>query len=158
MGGVSGDFGQLARLQAQVARLGPEGGKRLLRAVANEAQALVEEGFEAGRAPDGAPWAPVKRGGQPLRDTGRLLASLTPRLSGSGFTIETNLVYAGVHQYGATITSKGKRSLGTPSKGFFGVTVTVPPRPFLPTGPALPGPWEARLAEAAEDALALLFR
>jgi len=155
---VSGDFGALAKIQGQIAHLPTEGKIRVIRACAQEGRLLVEEGFEAGKAPSGAPWAPVRRGGQPLRDTGRLLASLTPKVSAAGFAIESTVAYAGVHQYGATVTAKKGRSLGTPKAGWFGVKVVIPARPFLPDGNALPGPWETRLTEAAEDALDAFFR
>ncbi len=156
--GVAGDFAALAKIRGQVARLPVRGKERILQACAQEGRLLVEQGFEAGRAPSGAPWAPVRRGGQPLRDTGRLLASLTPRVTGGGFVIETTVRYADVHQRGATIASKKKgRSLGTPKAGWFGVRVTIPARPFLPED-GLPGAWEVRLVEAASDALQVLFR
>lgn len=155
--GVTGDFGELAKIRRQVARLPAEGLERILRACAEEGRLLVEQGFEAGKAPSGAPWAPVRRGGQPLRDTGRLLASLTPQVTGSGFVIETTVAYADVHQRGATISSKKGRSMGTPKAGWFGVRVTIPARPFLPED-SLPGPWEVRLGEAASDAIQVLFR
>jgi phage gpG-like protein len=155
---VSGDFGELARIRRQVATLPADGRRRVIKACAEEGRLLVEQGFEAGRAPSGAPWAPVRRGGQPLRDTGRLLASLTPKVSSGGFVIETAVAYADVHQRGATISSKKKgRSLGTPKAGWFGVRVTIPARPFLPED-SLPGPWEVRLGEAASDAIQVLLR
>jgi len=153
---VSGDFGELAAIRRQVGRLGTDGRQRIIKACAEEGRLLVEQGFEAGQAPSGAPWAPVRRGGQPLRDTGRLLASLTPKVGSGGFVIETNVKYADVHQRGATINRKNKRVLGTPKAGWFGVRVTIPARPFLPED-SLPSSWEVRLSEAASDAIQVLF-
>ncbi len=78
----------------------------------------VLENFQGSHAPDGTPWLPLKhprinsRGGdKPLRDKGLLMASVTSRASGNNVaTITpnsmeygTNLDYAPVHQYGATI-------------------------------------------------------
>jgi len=77
--------------------------------------------FDQGVDPNGNPWAPVKfrvrdSGGtlQPLRDRGLLMASMTSD-SGSGAIRErgndflrygTNLIYAGVHQFGHRMTPK----------------------------------------------------
>lgn len=148
----------LSDLRRRVARLDTEGRARVIRQCAEEGRALVEEGFEAGRAPSGAPWAPVARGGQPLRDTGRLLASLTPRVSSGGFVIETAVAYADVHRRGATIRARKARVLGRPGRGFYGVQVTIPARPFLPDGESLPASWEARLGGAAEAAIRVILR
>lgn len=156
--GVSGDFAQLAKLRGQLARLGARGLAAVSKQVSLEAQALVTEGFAAGKSPSGAPWAPVRRGGQPLRDSGRLLTSLTPQDTGRGFVLATNVAYASVHQYGATISAKRARVLGTPSRGFFGVRVAVPARPFLPEGDTLPAAWAGRIEEAAVEAIEHFFR
>lgn len=66
--------------------------------------------FEAGDGPDGRPWAPVQRGGQPLVDTGRLLASITSNADRTSVEVGSNLIYAATHQFGRD---------------------AIPPRPFL---------------------------
>jgi phage gpG-like protein len=155
---VTGDFAELAKLQRQLRRLGTEGMRRVSKQVSLEAQSLVTEGFASGVSPSGSAWAPVRRGGQPLRDTGRLLASLIPKDTGKGFVLSTNVAYAAVHQYGATVQAKRVHSLGTPQRGFFGVKVTIPPRPFLPSEDAtLPARWQARFDETAREAIDLFF-
>lgn len=158
MPAVTGDFTQLALLQSQLARIGSEGVKRVAKQVGLECKALVAEGFSRGVSPSGQAWAPVRRGGQPLRDTGRLASSITLNDTGAGFTVGTNVSYAAVHQYGATIHAKGKRGLYSPKlRQFFGKTVTIPARPFLPEGDSLPATWATRLDEAALDALEAFF-
>lgn len=93
--------------------------------------------FEVAAGPDGLPWRPSLRAmtqrGQTLLDSGRLRQSLTHRPSRDQVEVGTNVIYAGVHQFGATIrarTSKGLRF----KVGDRWVTkreVTIPPRPFL---------------------------
>lgn len=155
---VTGDFSQLAAIQRKVDLIQKEGAKRVAKQVGLEAKALVAEGFARGVSPSGQAWAPLKvRSGQPLRDSGRLASSITLEPTGLGFRLTSNVAYADVHQYGATITVKKARSLYSPSlRTFFGKTVTIPARPFLPEGD-LPGPWNERLTEAAEEALEILF-
>lgn len=156
---VTGDKAALDRLRARLRRLGTEGTKRVAAQVAEETKSLVTEGFQRGVSPDGQAWAPLRvRAGQPLRDTGRLATSLTVTHAGLTFTVGTNVAYAGVHQQGATVTVKNKRSLySRKQRQFFGRSVTIPARPFLPTGTALPSAWEARVHEAASEALDLFF-
>lgn len=156
---VTGDFAELAALRAKLARVGQDGLKRVSKQVAIEAQALVTDSFARGVSPDGVAWAPLKvRAGQPLRDTGRLLASLTPQDTGSGFVISTDVVYAALHQQGGTIRTKRKRALYSAKAGrFFGVSVTIPARPFLPTGDTLPASWVGPLTETIDEALEAFF-
>lgn len=155
---VTGDHAALAKLRRQLARLGPEGSKRISAQCAAEAQFLGAEGFQRGVSPGGQAWAPVARGGQPLRDTGRLASTLVAKPSARGFTLGTGVVYAPVHQFGATVRAKKVRSLGTPARGFFGASVTIPARPFLPDdGAPLPASWQARIDEAAREAIDLFF-
>lgn len=96
----------------------------------------VQLGFRAGRAPTGEAWAPLKsRSGQPLRDTGRLRNSIIPKADSEGVTVGTNVSYAAVHQFGATIRPKNKPFLMFKTgDGRFVRTkkVVVPARPFLP--------------------------
>lgn len=94
--------------------------------------------FETERGPDGDPWEPSERakrtGGQTLTDTARLRQSITWRASRSEAEWGTNLIYAGVHQDGATIRAKGGGRLGfvIPGLGFRAPEeVVIPARPFL---------------------------
>jgi phage gpG-like protein len=141
--GVVGDFAALALLEKRLATLGKRGTRDAVKAMAAEATDLVAEGFRTSTAPDGTAWRPLakararnrRRGdrGKPLLDTGRLRASVTtaPRISGDGFVITADPIYAATHQYG-----RGP----------------IPPRPFLPI-PDLPASWAVRLSDAAHEAI-----
>jgi phage gpG-like protein len=141
--GVVGDFAALALFEKRLATLGKRGTRDAVKAMAAEASDLVAEGFRQSTAPSGTPWRPLakararnrRRGdsGKPLLDTGRLRASVTtaPRISGDGFVITADPIYAATHQYG-----RGP----------------IPPRPFLPI-PDLPASWAVRLSDAAHEAI-----
>lgn len=119
----------------------------LLRAGANLHPAMDEIGaalvastqqrFERGAGPDGNPWPRSLRatieGGKTLVDSSRLLQSITHEASADGVTVGTNTIYAGTHQFGATIRAKGKAlAFALPGGGFAVVQkVTIPARPFL---------------------------
>ncbi len=155
---TTGDFAELKALQRLLPRLGGEGRRRVSKQLALEAKDLVSEGFARGVSPAGVAWPPVRRGGQPLRDTGRLAASIMAQDNGKGFVLSTNVAYADVHQRGAVITVKKARSLYSPKlRQFFGKSVTIPARPFFPEGDSLPAAWTVRLDEAAQDALDAFF-
>jgi phage virion morphogenesis protein len=117
----------------------------------------IRLGFKLGSDPWGAPWKALKlRKGQPLRDTGRLQRSITSRPDDQGVTIGTNVKYARVHQYGATIVPvKAKRLVfpGPSGKLIFAKKVVVPARPFMPIQPgaevvALPPAWSVDVVKA----------
>jgi phage gpG-like protein len=156
----SGDFAKLEQLARNFEKLGADGRKVVAKACAAEAATLTSETFQAHKAPDGTAWAPLKlRGGEPLRDTGRLFASLTPTLTADGFKVGTNVVYAAIQQHGGTVRAKQAKQLFSKKLGKgFGKAVTIPARPFLPESNKLPASWEKRLEEAAEDAVELLLK
>ncbi|WP_291299294.1 phage virion morphogenesis protein [Elioraea sp.] len=93
--------------------------------------------FETARGPVGVPWKRSARaasvGGQTLVDSGRLRASITHRPSSDRVEVGSNLVYAGVHQLGATIRAKTSKGLRFRIGDKFVVRrqVTIPARPFL---------------------------
>lgn len=96
----------------------------------------VQLGFKNGVSPYGQQWAPLKiRQGQPLRDTGRLRASIGQSADRTGVTVGTNVSYAAVHQFGATIRPKkpgGRLVFPGAGKMIFARQVTIPARPFMP--------------------------
>lgn len=113
--------------------------------------------FKLGIDPWGTPWAALKlRKGQPLRDTGRLNRSITANADNTGVTVGTNLVYARVHQYGATIQPVKARRLAFPGPSgrmIFAKKVTIPARPYLPlrrgiVAAELPPSWSADITRA----------
>lgn len=92
--------------------------------------------FRTSKDPHGKPWKPVLRaGGQPLVDTGRLRNSLTTRATGLTAEVGTNVLYAAVHQFGATIKPVKAKALRFQLNGqwFTRKQVKIPARPFLPT-------------------------
>jgi len=86
------------------------------------------------RSPEGAAWAPVLRGGQPLIDTGvHLMNAVSHQVQGNSVVVGVPYAWAAVHQFGKTITAKrapyltfrvGKRWARKKQ-------VRVPARPFL---------------------------
>ena len=89
-------------------------------------------------APDGTPWTPSGRvaeeGGKTLFASGRLAASLTHLAGRDQVQIGSNLIYAGVHQEGRTITPVTGDALHFVLPNGQHVTVgsvTIPARPYL---------------------------
>jgi phage gpG-like protein len=74
----------------------------------------IKARFATGTAPDGTRWRPLKfnrpRGGnQPLRDTGRLMASITGEARAAEVVVGTAHPSAPLHQYGGVVRPvKGK--------------------------------------------------
>lgn len=89
--------------------------------------------------PEGTPWpkslrATMNQGGPTLHDTGRLMRSITHFPVPRQVEVGSNLIYAGVHQTGATITAKngGALSFTLPDGSRVVVgSVTIPARPYL---------------------------
>ena len=90
--------------------------------------------FESGTDADGKAWAKLKlRKGKPLRDTGRLMGSLgTAEINGYSVSLFSNLIYAGIHDRGGTITPKNAKMLAwtVGGKSYFAKSVTIPQRKF----------------------------
>ena len=96
--------------------------------------------FQTGTAPDGTPWPGLafgrpNGGNKPLRDFGALAASVQAKTRKNELIVGSNLVYAGVHQWGATITP-------TRSK-FLTIPLTVEAKRH--GGPRFPRPFPRRL-------------
>jgi phage gpG-like protein len=108
-------------------------------------------------APDGTAWQPslraLKQGGDTLRDTGALLASLTHEVLADGVAYGTNLPYAPTLHFGATIKASGSDYLTfrVPGGGWAKKReVTIPARPFI----GLDGEDEQSVLELIGDFLA----
>lgn len=73
-----------------------------------------------GRTPDGGAMKPLahpraRGGNKPLRDTGRLMASITGQWpAGGDLTATSNLEHAAIHQYGGVIVPKSGSYLAIP--------------------------------------------
>jgi phage gpG-like protein len=76
----------------------------------------------------------LKQGGDTLRDTGALLASLTHEVLADGVAYGTNVPYAPTLHFGATIKASGSDYLTfrIPGGGWAKKReVTIPARPFI---------------------------
>lgn len=92
--------------------------------------------FIAGEAPDGTPWVPSQRatvqGGQTLRDTGRLMNSITHAVSDTTIEVGTNVEYAVPLHFGAHIRAAKDWLTVKGAYGWFKKKeVVLPPRPIL---------------------------
>lgn len=122
----------LQDLLRRAGQLGP-----MLDEVGNMLANSTRHRFETGRGPGGEPWTPSRRareqGGQTLLDKGHLRDSITHEAGASSVAIGSNLIYAGIHQLGGTITGKGGKRLRFPVPGGWATvaSVTIPARPFL---------------------------
>ena len=111
----------------------------------------TRERFERGRGPDGERWKDTRRGGQILTDTGRLRDSITHQAGSAEVRVGSNVIYAAVHQFGATIKPKSARALAfkVGSELVFARQVTIPARPYL----GIDAGDEAPVGEIVEDYL-----
>lgn len=90
-------------------------------------------------SPDGERWKPSIRAqasgpGRTLIQKARLLRSISYSADDRGTTWGTNVIYAGIHQFGGTIQAKNGGALRFRLPGGAFVTVkkvTMPARPFL---------------------------
>lgn len=95
--------------------IGPELGRELVQIVVSD----VKSRFLTSTAPDGRQWKPLKyarpRGpGQPLLDTGALMASITGTFDATSVTVGTNRPGAALHQFGGTVRPKKGKFLTVP--------------------------------------------
>lgn len=87
--------------------------------------------------PDGQPWKPSiraqKQGGDTLRDTGRLMNSITHRTGSDYVEVGTNVPYAAMMHEGGEIHALGGGYLKFQVAGAWVQkrSVTIPGRPFL---------------------------
>lgn len=100
--------------------------------------AAISRRHETQTDPDGRAWAPNRRGGIVLTDSGRLARSWTYRAAPDQVEVGSNVVYAAVHQTGATIRPKTGKALRFQVAGRWATVaeVTIPARPILGIGPA----------------------
>ena len=74
----------------------------MLQELGATAQRQTMERFSSGTAPGGAAWAPTKRGGQILVDTGNLMGSIDFTVTGDAVAIGINVFYGAFHQHGTS--------------------------------------------------------
>lgn len=131
----------------------------LFDAIGADLEAEVRLGFVEGSDPYGSSWAhPLWRDGEPLRDTGRLMNSITHNADDSGLEVGTNVMYAATHQFGATIKAKNASRLVFPGPGgrlIFAKQATIPARHFLPTAErGMPAHWWDQVRDRVASTLA----
>ena len=132
--GLPGAKAELAELLARGRDLAP-----LMDRIGMALESSTTQRFEDEEAPDGTKWKPSRRveleGGKTLTLTTRLRQSISYRHSAEEVEIGSNLIYAGVHQRGATIRAKGAGALHFKLPGGLGSRtvqqVVIPARPFL---------------------------
>ena len=121
----------------------------------NTLEGSVLNRFETETAPDGSRWTPSLRaridGGKTLQKSSQLVNSRTHVAGADSVEVGTNKIYAGVHQFGATIRAKTAKGLQFQLPGKLGfrrvMEVEIPARPFL----GLSSDDEAELIAQAED-------
>lgn len=154
------DLGELValngRLEAAYARskdLSP-----LMDAIGMAMETSTDERFDNEATPDGRPWKQSIRaredGGKTLTgpNSARLRNSITHAANADSVEIGSNLIYAGIHQFGGRITAKaGHLKFALPGGlGFVSVKgVNIPARPYLGIG----GDDEQTIAELSADYL-----
>lgn len=96
--------------------------------------------FVSQSAPGGQKWAPLNPGYKPMKrnsriltESGRLRDSINSRPGREAVRVGTNVAYAAVHQFGATIRPKSASHLvfRLASGLVMAKSVTIPARPFL---------------------------
>lgn len=111
-----------------------------LGAVASTVKEQTRRRFASGVSPEGSKWAPVLRGGSPLRDTGtHLMNAISYVVRKDEAFVGVPYAWAKVHQFGATIRVKRapylrfkvgrgksavwarKKQVRIPARAFFGV-------------------------------------
>ena len=115
----------LTRLASAVGDMTP-----IMRAIGGELEAATEKNFDSEGARIAAKWRPSRRalaqGGQTLRDTGRLVSSISADGEGhfnevtkDSVFVGTNVEYAAIHQFGGK--AGRNRKVTIPARPFFGL-------------------------------------
>lgn len=128
-----------ADIRAAFAKLVKEGEnpEPYLNAIGAVLVSAIKHRFETGTAVNGTPWAPVLRGGVPLRDTGAHLMNTTSyRVEGKAVVVGVAPSWAAIHHFGGTIRAKSAPWLvfKIGNRWSRKKEVTIPARPFLGIG------------------------
>lgn len=115
----------------------------VMREIAAILHGATEDAFESESSLDGTAWAPIKRKGKILQDTGGLAASISQHYGEDFALVGSNKVYARIHQLGGktaahTIKPRHKKSLafgGRVVKKVSHPGSNIPARPFLGISP-----------------------
>lgn len=134
-------------------------GKPAMKTIGRVLSNRIRLGFKNSKSPYGDRWKPITyRQGQPLRDTGRLLASIGYNAEKDNVTIgtEDGLIYAKIHQFGGVIRSRTAKTL----RFFIGNRMiltdkaVIPARPYMPivgNEVLLPQDWLKATVKALQD-------
>lgn len=160
---VRGDMHALESLRRRIESVTQAGFRTELSDVLGAtAMKLVADEFRAGADPYGRPWErPKLRQGQPLRNTGRMAASVNYQAGEGGFRLSIPVRYAMPHQRGATVLPKRGKYLRFKAAGRFYTlkAARIPRRQLVPereTGGL--GPiWAAAFDRAAGELLRRKF-
>jgi phage gpG-like protein len=115
----------------------------------------TQQRFADEQDPEGNPWPPSIRalmfGGKTLTDQAILRNSITHNVFGDGVEVGSDLIYAAVHQFGATITAKTDQGLMFKIGDQFvrKDSVTLPARAYL----GVDAEDEAAIVQILEDHL-----
>ena len=94
----------------------PSGLRPALEEIGMGLVSYTQKRIERGNFPPNAPLTSAyKKGGKPLIDTGRLLSSITYRISGNTVEVGTNVPYARIQQFGGVIKPKNAKKLAIPA-------------------------------------------
>lgn len=156
---LRGDFDRLERLVARAGRIAsPAFRRQMLGDMAKEVNRQIGIGFDRGQDPNGNAWQPLRFGSRsPLVKSGKLKRKAQNALPTiDGVMVQVDLVYAATHQYGATIRARKAKFLRFRAgrRWIFAKQVTIPARPFLPSG-ELPQRWREALANVVVESLRL---
>ncbi|KAF0231662.1 MAG: hypothetical protein FD175_570 [Beijerinckiaceae bacterium] len=115
-------------------KLDPIDGAALMTGIARMVQEQTRRRITSEKtAPSGAAWKPNREGTPILYKSGALARSIDYSVSGDTAIIGSGLIYAGVHQNGATIVPKKAKRLvfRLGNRTVFARKVTIPARPFI---------------------------
>jgi len=121
-------------VETMLARLNPLDSGTLLEGLARLIQQQTRRRIEEEKtAPDGGAWEANKAGTSTLYKSGTLSRSIDYAVQGESVIVGSGLIYAGVHQDGATIRPKSARRLvfRLGNALIFAMQVTIRARPFL---------------------------
>lgn len=109
--------------------------QKILRGVENKTDLMDEIGglmvastidrFENSKSPDGISWVPSERAldesGKTLIDKGLLMGSITHIPGNDQVEVGSNLVYAGIHQFGGSAGRNGSTEI--PARPYLGISI-----------------------------------
>lgn len=134
-------------------------GKPAMNTIGRVLSSRIRLGFKNSQSPYGNPWKPITyRQGQPLRDTGRLLASIGYRAQKDNVSVGTDgqIIYAKIHQFGGVIRPRTAKTLRffIGNRMILASKVIIPARPYMPivgNDVVLPQDWLKATVKALQD-------